>query len=72
MVVVPKLVSSGACPRALTAEWAEDRAYYEAAPVRRLVGHVYDPEARLPEARSWEAAWSDPEPRLSTRCIIAT
>ena len=51
----------------------EDAAYYRGRPdVRTLVVLIYDPEGRIPEPRTQEAAWSMREEEWQLRCVISS
>jgi hypothetical protein len=57
----------------LTEQFREDAVYYRGRPdCRTLVVLVYDPEGRIPEPRSQEAAWSAREGEWEQRCILST
>ena len=57
----------------LTEQLKEDAAYYRGRPdCRTLVVLVYDPEGRIPEPRSQEAAWSVREDEWELRRVIST
>jgi hypothetical protein len=51
----------------------EDAAYYRGRPdCHTLVVLIYDPEERIPEPRTQEAAWSMREGEWQLRCVICT
>ena len=57
----------------LTEQLKEDATYYRGRPdCSALIVLVYDPEGRIPEARSQEAAWSVREDEWELRCVIST
>jgi hypothetical protein len=72
LALTAKLLPPGAGEDRLTAELAEDIAYYQARPgCRALVCFVFDPEGRLPDPGRLEAAWSRPHDELDVRLVVA-
>jgi hypothetical protein len=57
----------------LTTQLKEDADCYRGRPdCRTLIALVYDPEGRIPEPRSQEAAWSVRDGEWELRCVIST
>lgn len=72
IALAPKWATADLSEAGLTKQWDEDVTYYEARrDCRLLVGFVYDPEGRLPDAPALETAWSRPRGDVELRCVVA-
>jgi hypothetical protein len=72
VALTPKWVTAGLTETDLTAQWDEDVSYHEGqCDCGLLVGFVYDPEGRLPDAAALATAWSRPRGDVELRCVVA-